>query len=92
MAPTFVTTLDNPFNYFTQFDEWYAFDTQMGYNTCSYVDRIAKTSNEMSDYDKMKAINDAVDEILRLNLLGIYVRTVDPKYKETDKDEEVEQE
>lgn len=76
MKATFVTTLDNPFDYFTQFDEWYAFDTQMGYNTCAYLARIAKTSNDMSDHDRMKAINDAVDEIVRFNLTGIYKRVV----------------
>lgn len=76
MKATFVTTLDNPYDYFTQFDDWYAFDTQMGYNTCGYVDRIAKTSNDLSDYDRMKAINDAVDEIVKFNLLGIYKRVV----------------
>lgn len=73
---TFVTTLDNPFNYFTQFDDWYAFDTQKGYNTCSYLARIAKDSSEMSEFDRMKAINDAVDEILKFNLTGNYIRVV----------------
>lgn len=72
MSATFVTTLDNPFDFFTQFDEWFAFDTQKGYNTCSYVARIAKTSSEMSEKDYEMAINDAVDEILRLNITGNY--------------------
>lgn len=75
LRATFVTTLDNPYDYWTQFDEWYAFDTEKGYNTCSYVARIAKTSNDMSDQDRVKAINDAVDEILRLNLTGNYIIT-----------------
>lgn len=78
-VPTFVTTLDNPFDYWTQFDDWYAFDTRMGYNTCSYVDRIAKVSNDMSDNDRIQAINDAVNEILRFNLTGNYIKTVQNK-------------
>ena len=28
-----LTTIDNPFNPFTNFDDWYAFDTSKGYNT-----------------------------------------------------------
>lgn len=96
MVATFVTTLDNPFDYFTQFDDWYAFDTQMGYNTCSYVARIAKTSNDMSEHDRMKAINDAVDEILRFNILGIYKRVVqrnsEPEENEPEKLKEMEKE
>ena len=75
LRATFVTTLDNPYDYWTQFDQWYAFDTEKGYNTCSYVARIAKVSNDMSDQDRVKAINDAVDEILRLNLTGNYIIT-----------------
>jgi len=77
MAATFVTTIDNPFNYFTQFDDWYAFDTQKGYNTCAYLARIAKTASEMSDKDYEQAVNDAVDEVLRLNITGNYKKVID---------------
>ena len=93
MAATFVTTLDNPFDYFTQFDEWYAFDTQKGYNTCSYIARIAKTSTEMSEKDYEEAVNDAVDEILRFNITGNYKKVIEKKNKDSNDDaNEVENE
>ena len=76
MAESFVTTLDNPYDFFTQFDEWYAFDTQMGYNTCAYVARIAKTYSDMSQKDYDQALEDAISEILRLNITGNYRRCV----------------
>ena len=85
MVATFVTTLDNPYDYWTQFDEWYAFDTSHGYNTLNYIGRIALTSTEMSDNDYQQAVNDAVDEILRLNITGNYRKTVQ---KESDKEQE----
>lgn len=85
MVATFVTTLDNPYDYWTQFDEWYAFDTSQGYNTLNYIGRIAMTSTEMSDHDYQQAVNDAVDEILRLNITGNYTKTVQ---KESDNDKE----
>lgn len=88
MAATFVTTLDNPYDYFTQFDEWYAFDTQKGYNTCAYVARIAKTSSEMSEKDYENAVNDAVEEILDFNLTGNYVKTVEKQKKVEEKEVE----
>lgn len=79
MAATFVTTLDNPYDYFTEFDEWFAFDTSHGYdvigqpyNTLNYVARIAKTNPGMTDEEYGMAVNDAVDEICRLNLTGNY--------------------
>ena len=79
MVATFVTTLDNPYDYFTQFDEWYAYDTSHGYdvigqpyNTLNYVARIANVNSNMTDLEYNAAVNDAVDEICRLNLTGNY--------------------
>ena len=40
-----LTTIDNPYSPFTQFDEWLEFDTLKGYNTCGYLARVAKTSS-----------------------------------------------
>lgn len=72
MEERMLTTEDNPYDPFTQFDEWYAFDTQNGYNTCSYLARIAMTSNELSDTDYDQALDAAIDEIVEYNLTGNY--------------------
>ena len=72
MEERMLTTEDNPYDPFTQFDEWYAFDTQNGYNTCSYLARIAMTSNELSDTDYDQALDSAIDEIMEYNLTGNY--------------------
>ena len=72
MEPTMITTIDNPYNPFTQFDDWYAFDESKGYHTCSYLARIAKTSNELSERENLIEQEKAIDEIISLNLLGIY--------------------
>ncbi len=71
-----VTTTDNPYNPFTQFDQWYDFDMLQGYNTCSYLARIAKTSPDLSPMDQAIAIEEAVDEIVEMNILGIYKKVV----------------
>ena len=67
-----LTTKDNPYNPFTQFDEWNAFDVQKGYHTSAYLARIAKTSPEFSPEDYAIAVNKAIDEILRFDLTGNY--------------------
>jgi len=67
-----LTTIDNPFDPFTQFDEWFAFDEAKGYHTCSYLARITRTSDELSEADESLAIETAIDEIVKLNVLGIY--------------------
>ena len=75
-----LTTIDNPFNPFTDWDEWYAYDREKGYNTCEYLARIARTSEELSDSDNAIELNNAIDEIIKLNPLGIYM-----KIKKNDK-------
>lgn len=81
MEPTMITTLDNPYNPFTQFDEWYAFDESKGYHTCSYLARIAKTSNELSERENLIEQEKAIDEIMSLNLLGIYKKVKESDFK-----------
>lgn len=41
----YLTTVDNPYNPKTQFEEWFLFDVEKGYNSCGYLDRIAKHQN-----------------------------------------------
>lgn len=79
MVNTFVTTMDNPYDYFTEFDEWYAYDISHGYdiigkpyNTLNYVARVADVNDSMTDEEYSMAVNDAVDEICRFNLTGNY--------------------
>jgi hypothetical protein len=69
-----LSTLDNPYSPFTQFEEWDALDRAKGYNTCAYLARVAKTSDELSDLDQAIAIGDAIDSILETNVLGIYCK------------------
>lgn len=76
-----LTTLDNPYSPFDQFDQWYAFDTEKGYNTCAYLGRIAKVSDSLSDADYDLAVNQAIDEILRFNLTGNYRKVTEKDYK-----------
>ena len=67
-----LTTVDNPYDPFTHFDEWLRYDIGKGYNTCNYLARVVQTSNELSDELNDRAINDAIDEICEYNWLGIY--------------------
>ena len=69
-----LTTTDNPWNPYTDYDAWYAFDRAQGYDTPGYLARIAQISNDLSDSDQEQAISDAIDEIVRLNVLGIYMK------------------
>lgn len=67
-----LTTTDNPYSPFTQPDEWYNYDRQMGYYTPEYLARIAHTSPILSDAQNDMILDDAINEIVALNILGIY--------------------
>lgn len=59
-----LTTKDNPFDPFSQFKEWFLYDVKNGYNTCGLIDRIAITSDELSEAENNREIERAIDEIL----------------------------
>lgn len=76
-----LTTFDNPYNPFEQFTSWFLFDVEKGYNTCSYLGRIARTSDQLSDEENELEINRAIDEIIKYDFRNIYkkvtMQTVD---------------
>lgn len=69
MARTMVTTTDNKYNPFTQYDSWVAYDEAVcGYFTKNYLARIAAISPEFSEAEMEQAIEDACDEICKMDL------------------------
>ena len=69
MARTLITTTDNKFNPFTQYDRWAAYDEkECGYNSMAYLARIAAVSPDFSEAEMDKAIEDACDEICNMDL------------------------
>ena len=67
-----LTTIDNPYNPFKQFDSWFLFDVEKGYNTCAYLDRIAKTSDQLSDTENDEELERAMNEIISNDFMNIY--------------------
>ncbi len=74
MSAVFVTTEDNPYDFFEEFDNWYEFDTSKGYDTLNYVARIAQTDSDMSEKEYEDAVEQAVNDIVRLNITGNYIK------------------
>ena len=69
-----ITTVDNPFNPLTQFDKWYLYDIEKGYNTCGYLARIANTSDNKTDMENDEEIERAIDEIIANDFMNIYIK------------------
>lgn len=72
MEEHMLTTVDNPWNPFTHFDDWNAWDTSAGYHTMAFLARIVKTSDELSEADQSLAIELAIDEVVKENITGVY--------------------
>lgn len=71
-----LTTHDNPYNPFTQFNQWFLFDTEKGYNSCAYLGRIARTSDQLSDEENDAEVERAIDEIIKYDPFNIYKKLV----------------
>jgi hypothetical protein len=69
-----ITTVDNPYDPFEQFSSWFMFDSQKGYNSCSYLGRIARTSEQLSDEENDAEVERAIDEIIKYDPFNIYVK------------------
>lgn len=72
MTKCALTTFDNPYDPFDQFAAWFQFDSDKGYNSCSYLDRIARTSEQLSEEENDREIERAIDEIIKYDFMNIY--------------------
>lgn len=59
-----VTTPDNPYDPFTDFDQWFMYDVGAGYNTSMRLASISQTSELFSDDENNRAINEAINELM----------------------------
>lgn len=69
-----LSTIDNPFNPFEDFDSWYNYDVSHGYNSSAYLMRIAKPSEALNEFLNEEEIERAIDEIVELNINGLFIK------------------
>ena len=74
MSTLMLTTTDNPFDPFDNFAAWYEFDVRHGYNSCNYLARVSLADDSMSEEMQQILNNQAIEEILKYNWLGIYTK------------------
>lgn len=98
---TMLTTFDNPFDPFDEFISWFLFDVEKGYNTCSKLARIARSSDNLSTIEDKRETERAIDEIINYDFLNIYKKvtrnvetdstTLSESDNETEKETETEE-
>ena len=89
MIECMLTTFDNPYDPFDQYDDWLQFDLEAGYSTNSYLARIAMLSESLSDKEVNDEIERAIDEIIKYDFRNIY-KKVKKDVKEDDQNYEKE--
>ena len=70
MSEYMLTTVDNPYDPFTEFDAWLGFDVSKGYNTCAYLARVAVSSDELSEEEESEAVGRRTDTCNSLSVLA----------------------
>ena len=76
-----ITTIDNPFDPFDDYVSWFLFDVEKGYYTSSKLARLSNTTDDMTEKEELEEIERAIDELIKIDPLDIYIKIV----RETDK-------
>ena len=69
-----LSTVDNPYNPFEDFDSWFMFDTEKGYYSCSRLDRIAHFTDDMTQKEIDEETERAIDEIIKYDFMDTYIK------------------
>ncbi len=67
-----ITTVDNPYDPRLDFRAWYLWDEGQGYNTSSYLARIAAAADQFPEQVQDRQIESAIDEIIEMHDGGMY--------------------
>ena len=73
-----LSTDDNPFNPWKEFDQWLAWDTSNGYNSLSLLGRMVKTSDELPQEVQEQDGESAIIEIVNDNFSGHHIMVPKP--------------
>lgn len=71
-----ITTFDNPFNPFEDFDSWLMYDKEKGYDSCERLARIAQIEDDFTQKEIIDEIERAIDRIIELDPFNIYKKIV----------------
>lgn len=69
-----VTTIDNPFNPFDNFDAWFQFDVEKGYYTSSKLARLTHLTDDMTEKEENEEVERAVNRLIEIDPLDIYIK------------------
>ena len=74
MVRYMLTTVDNPWNPFTDFASWWRYDVDHGYNSCSVLARFARLSDALTEEEREEETKRAIDEIVKFDPFNRFKR------------------
>ncbi len=69
-----LTTIDNPFSPFLDYDNWLSFDESKGYNTNQILARNCLVLNDLTEQQQEEEIESAIDFIVGSGLYPLHVK------------------
>lgn len=72
----FLTTIDNPYDPYTQFDDWFRYDMDKGYSSMCYLARVAIQSDLLTPSENDHEMEVAIDNIVAVDPFKMYKKVV----------------
>ncbi len=82
-----ITSMDNPYDPFTQWDQWLLYDNLKGYHTCERLASVTVISEQLSDQETFESVERGIEELMKfgcINKLGDLI-----EYKKVYKNNEI---
>lgn len=70
-----LSTVDNPYNPFTQYDSWFLYDVEKGYNSSALLARVIDSNPSLYNQDvDDEDIENAIDSIIKNDFMNLYIK------------------
>lgn len=69
-----LTTVDNPYNPFDNFDDWYRFDQDHHHFSCERLAQVVGDTSDSNEIEEIAITENAINYIVANDLLGNYMK------------------
>ena len=72
-----LTTIDNPYSPFTEYDRWKAFDTVYGHNTyetLAVLGSFGLLQSKLSETEFEQHVNDTMNQLIETDPIGLWIK------------------
>jgi len=81
-----ITSIDNPYDPFDEWDKWLLFDNASGYHTCERLASITTISDQFSEEEVYDSVDDSIDELIKYGCIDKFGNIIEYKKVYKDKD------